>query len=178
MGPGARFGEELSNHSHLPTQNITIFKELSHHLTRGAHSSPLGEGVSGITVPVFQMERRCVASPRPCTWQAAGLEGKPGFSLPIQHRSPSPQPCLCPRNSPAVLPLLGLRSTSQWPSISRPPMVSGGMGRGAGWGRRGRKRGRFSGLWLCPSWEPGLLYSLASFSPKRRYLGLESQRQN
>lgn len=84
----------------------------------------------------------------------------------------------CPGNSPAAFPLSGPRSTSQWPSISRPPMVSGGWAEELerGWGL---ERGElFRAVVVGPSWEPALPYSLASSSPKRSYEGLESQRHN
>ena len=58
----------------------------------------------------------------------------------------------CPANSPAPLPLLGPRSTSRWPSISRPPMVSGGWAEELAWGWSWGWKGMGGTFQSCRSW--------------------------
>lgn len=136
VGPGAGSGEPITNHGHLPAPGIITPK--SFHTPDLGPPQPFGGGRGWWTVPVFQMEGHIPRGKQGAGWNQG--------SHSLQPCSPSPQPCLCPGNCPAVLLPLGPRSTSQWPSTSQPPMVSGGMGRGAG---LGEERGGFPG---CGSW--------------------------
>lgn len=125
-------------------------------------------GKAGLTLR-FQFSRpegdKCFTQTTYMACSRAGAEA--GVLTPVQYASPSPLPCLWPANSPVVLLLLGPRSTSRWPLISQPPMVSSGHGPRSWVGARGlEKRGLFRTVVVVPSWTPGLPYSLASSSQR------------
>ena len=178
-GPRGRAEEELPNIIVIARaqQNRIIFRKLSHRLTLDAHHSPLGEDVADLTIPVFRSWREMsdftkVTYPAGCgTVVEAGCLPPTPRPLP-----PHPHPVrFCPR-SPASVQVTPCCSPSSRTQINFTVAIDFTASNGEWWnGQRSRTGDRGLGrgglFWAVVSdstWEPGLPYSLASYSLKRR----------